>query len=63
MKDVIEMANKTGKGLEMKQKAEQIGEQIRAAMMDEGEEVGSSVKRLDDFVKSILLRRQEDSVR
>ncbi|KAJ4715427.1 Glycosyltransferase [Melia azedarach] len=65
VKQVIEMVmNKTaGKGLEMKQKAEKIGEQIRAAMADEGEEIGSSVKRLDDFVKSVMLRRQEHSVR
>ncbi|KAJ4715424.1 Glycosyltransferase [Melia azedarach] len=64
VKEVIELVlNKTaGKGLEMKQKAEKIREQISASMWDEGEEIGSSVKRLDEFVRSILLRRREQSL-
>lgn len=63
VKNVIEMVmDKAGKGQEMKEKAEKIGRQIRGSMIEDGEDRGSSLKGLDDFVRSILLRRQDQSV-
>ncbi len=59
VKRVIELVmNKNkGQGEEMKKKAGVIGEQIRAATKDqEGKEEGSSVKALDDFVRTILAK-------
>ncbi|KAJ0034503.1 hypothetical protein Pint_25650 [Pistacia integerrima] len=63
VKEVIILAmSKTQKGEEMKQNAAKIRKQIRASVMEEGEAKGSSIKVLDDFVRSIVSRRQEQSV-
>ncbi|KAL9462277.1 hypothetical protein AB3S75_000311 [Citrus x aurantiifolia] len=63
VKNVIEMVmDKAGKGQEMKEKAEKIGRQIRASMTEDGDDRGSSLEGLDDFIRSILLRRQDQSV-
>ncbi|XVE81089.1 hypothetical protein DITRI_Ditri15bG0035300 [Diplodiscus trichospermus] len=62
VKGVIEMVmDKEGKGRDMKKKAEGIAEYIRAAVREEGEEKGSSVKGLDDFVSAITARKQDQS--
>ncbi|KAJ0093530.1 hypothetical protein Patl1_26219 [Pistacia atlantica] len=58
VKEVIILAmSKTQKGEEMKQNAAKIRKQIRASVMEEGEAKGSSIKVLDDFVRSIVSRR------
>lgn len=55
VKRVVElvMAN-AGKGGEMKRKAVEIREKIKAAIRDDGEVKGSSVKALDELVTAIL---------
>ncbi|KAE8022778.1 hypothetical protein FH972_008552 [Carpinus fangiana] len=45
----------------MRRKAAKVKEQILSATRDEGEERGSSVKALDDFVRTILSKRTEQS--
>jgi hypothetical protein len=61
VKRVIELVmDEEGKGEDMRKKAAQVKEQIWSAIRDEGEERGSSVKALDDFVTTILSRRQEE---
>ncbi|KAK8571533.1 hypothetical protein V6N13_047206 [Hibiscus sabdariffa] len=58
VKEVIEMVmDEEGKGGDMKRKAEKIAEHIRAAVKDEGNEKGSSIKALDDFVSAIKTRK------
>ena len=55
VKRVIELVmDKKGKGEEMKKKAIEIGEKMRAAMGEEG----SSLKAIDDFVSTMLSNRQ-----
>ncbi|KAL4308659.1 hypothetical protein GQ457_01G034650 [Hibiscus cannabinus] len=57
VKEVIEMVmDKEKKGGDMKRKAEEIAQHVRAAMKDEGNEKGSSIKALDDFVSAIKTR-------
>ncbi|KAE8723859.1 inositol-3-phosphate synthase-like isoform X1 [Hibiscus syriacus] len=57
VKKVTEMVmDKEGKGGDMKKKAEEIAEHIRAAVKDEGGDKGSSIKALDDFVSAIKTR-------
>ncbi|CBI39456.3 unnamed protein product, partial [Vitis vinifera] len=56
VKRVIELVmDSKGKGEEMKKKATEIGEKIRDAMR----EGGSSLKAMDDFVSTMLSKRQE----
>ncbi|GMI64408.1 hypothetical protein like AT5G12890 [Hibiscus trionum] len=58
VKEVIEMVmDKEGKGGDMKRRAEKIAEHIRAAVKNEGNEKGSSIKALDDFVSAIKTRK------
>ncbi len=60
VKRVIELVlDKEGKGKDMRKKADEVKEQLRASMRDEKEEKGSSVKAMDDFVRTILSKRQE----
>ncbi|WRX25014.1 hypothetical protein QQP08_017501 [Theobroma cacao] len=60
---VIQMVmDKEGKGGEMKRKAVETGKKIRAAKRQEGEEKGSSIKALDDFVAAIIAMRKEQCV-
>ncbi|TYG77916.1 hypothetical protein ES288_D02G014100v1 [Gossypium darwinii] len=59
VKEVIEMVmGKEGKGRDMKRKAQEIAEHIMAAVKDEGNEKGSSIKALDDFVSTITTARK-----
>ncbi|XP_021290328.1 UDP-glycosyltransferase 92A1-like [Herrania umbratica] len=46
--------DKEWKGGDMKKRAEEIAERMRAAVREEGKEKGSSIKALDDFVSAIL---------
>ncbi|XVE81087.1 hypothetical protein DITRI_Ditri15bG0035100 [Diplodiscus trichospermus] len=63
VKKVIKMVmDLEGKGGDMKKKAEEIAEHIRAAVREEGEEKGSSIKSLDDFVSAIIARKQDQSL-
>ncbi|XVE81090.1 hypothetical protein DITRI_Ditri15bG0035400 [Diplodiscus trichospermus] len=63
VKEVIEMVmDMEGKGGDMKKKAEEIAEKIRAAVREGEEEKGSSVKALDDFVSVITAREKDQSV-
>ncbi|XP_022873726.1 UDP-glycosyltransferase 92A1-like [Olea europaea var. sylvestris] len=43
-----------GKGKEMKKKAAEIGELIRASVKEDGSFKGSSIKAMDDFVSALL---------
>ncbi|XVF37742.1 hypothetical protein REPUB_Repub20aG0036000 [Reevesia pubescens] len=62
VKKVIQLVmDKEGKGGDMKKKAEEIAEYIRAAVREEGQEKGSSIKALDDFVSAIIKRKQDQS--
>ncbi|KAI4334799.1 hypothetical protein L6164_013508 [Bauhinia variegata] len=55
VKNVIELVmGSEGKGKEMKEKANENAEQIRKATMEDGEEKGSSLRAMDDFVGTIL---------
>ncbi|KAL5561217.1 hypothetical protein UlMin_030964 [Ulmus minor] len=59
---VINLAmDRNGKGREMKKRAEEVKMQIRAAIREEGQQKGSSLKAMDDFVASILANREEQS--
>lgn len=54
VKKVIELVmDKKGKGGDMRSKAMVIKEQLRASVRDEGEDKGSSVKALDDLIKTL----------
>ncbi|MCD9560169.1 hypothetical protein HAX54_018654 [Datura stramonium] len=58
VKKVVDIVlGKSGKGKEMKEKANEIGLCIRAAVKEEGDFKGSSVKALDDFISTLLCRR------
>lgn len=60
VKELIEMVmDENGKGGEMRKKAGEIREKIRAAVRYEGNEAGSSVKAMDDFLNYVLENRQE----
>jgi hypothetical protein len=60
VKRVIEFVlDKEGKGKDIRKKADEVKEQLRASMRDEKEKKGSSVKAMDDFVRTILSKRQE----
>ncbi|KAK6243926.1 hypothetical protein QUC31_010335 [Theobroma cacao] len=62
-KKVIEMVmNKKGKGGEMRKKAVEIAEKIRAAVTEEGERKGSSITALDDFISAVLTKRFTSSL-
>lgn len=50
--------DESGKGGEMKKRAAEIKDKIRASIREDAEEKGSSVKAMDDFVASILSNRQ-----
>ncbi|KAJ9178443.1 hypothetical protein P3X46_010323 [Hevea brasiliensis] len=49
-----------GKGNDMRNRAMEIRKLMRASATEEGEEIGSSVKALDDLVKTLLSRRREN---
>ncbi|GMY32217.1 UDP-glycosyltransferase 92A1-like [Fagus crenata] len=60
VKRIIEFVlDKEGKGKDIRKKADEVKEQLRASMRDEKEKKGSSVKAMDDFVRTILSKRQE----
>jgi hypothetical protein len=50
--------DKKGKGGDMRSKAMVIKEQLRASVRDEGEDKGSSVKALDDLIKTLQSKWQ-----
>ncbi|TKY57065.1 UDP-glycosyltransferase 92A1 [Spatholobus suberectus] len=55
VKKVIEIVmDQEGKGKEMKKKAKEIAAHMREATAEKGEEKGSSVRAMDDFVRTIL---------
>ncbi|KAK7320504.1 hypothetical protein VNO77_30037 [Canavalia gladiata] len=55
VKKVIDVAmDPEGKGKEMKEKANEIAEHMRIATTQRGEEKGSSVRAMDDFIRTIL---------
>ncbi|XP_057441528.1 crocetin glucosyltransferase 3-like [Lotus japonicus] len=55
VKKVIEIVmDQEGKGKEMKEKANKIAVHMREATTEKGEEKGSSVRAIDDFVRTIL---------
>lgn len=63
VKRVIEMVmEEKGKGGEMREKAAEIAVRISAAMNEEGEEKGSSIRAMDDFVSAVLRKRQESCI-
>ncbi|KAM1036866.1 hypothetical protein EV1_031447 [Malus domestica] len=51
---------KSGKGGEMRKKAGDIGEQVRAAVRDAAEDKGSFVLEMDDFLGTILATRRKN---
>lgn len=53
VKRVIETVMSGDKAEEMKRKAGEIGELIRAALTDDGVKIGSSCKVMDDFVSTL----------
>ncbi|XP_059653323.1 UDP-glycosyltransferase 92A1-like [Cornus florida] len=60
VKKVIEtVMDKKGKGKEMKRKAVEVKELIRLAMREEGGHKGSSLQAMDDFIATILSKREE----
>uniref|UniRef100_A0A3Q7GNH0 Glycosyltransferase n=1 Tax=Solanum lycopersicum TaxID=4081 RepID=A0A3Q7GNH0_SOLLC len=62
VKKVVEIVlGESGKGREMKEKANKIGMCIRDAVKEEGDFKGSSVKALDDFISTLLYRRNMSS--
>ena len=62
VKRVIELVlEKEGKGKDMRNKAVEVKKQLRAAVSDETENKGSSVKAMDDFVRTILSNSQEQA--
>ncbi|KAK4353020.1 hypothetical protein RND71_028538 [Anisodus tanguticus] len=62
VKKVVDIVlGKSGKGKEMKEKANEIGMCIRGAVKEEGDYKGSSVKALDDFIVTLLCRRNVSS--
>nr|POE73858.1 crocetin glucosyltransferase 3 [Quercus suber] len=62
VKRVIELVfEKEGKGKDMRNKAVEVKKQLRAAVIDETEIKGSSVKAMDDFVRTILSKSQEQA--
>ncbi|KAH7839256.1 hypothetical protein Vadar_001854 [Vaccinium darrowii] len=55
VRKVVELVSEEGgKGGEMKRKAVENGERMKAAMREEGVRKGSSVKAMDDFVSAIV---------
>lgn len=62
VKKVVEIVlGKSGKGKEMREKANEIGMCIRGAIKEEEDFKGSSVKALDDFISTLLCRRNMSS--
>ena len=62
VKRVIELVlEKEGKGKDMRNKAVEVKKQLRAAVSDETQNKGSSVKAMDDFVRTILSNSQEQA--
>ncbi|KAG6725983.1 hypothetical protein I3842_02G058100 [Carya illinoinensis] len=60
VKRVIESAmDEHGKGGDMRKKAAEFKELIKLAVREEGDEKGSSLKAVDDFVGTILYKRKE----
>ncbi|MCI35995.1 UDP-glycosyltransferase 92A1-like, partial [Trifolium medium] len=55
VKRVIEIVmDEEGKGKEMKEKANEIAVHMREATLEKGEEKGSSLRAMNDFVTTIL---------
>ncbi|KAG6725997.1 hypothetical protein I3842_02G059000 [Carya illinoinensis] len=60
VKRIIESAmDEPRKGEDMRKKAAEVEELMKLAVREEGEEKGSSLKALDDFVRTVLYKRQE----
>ncbi|XP_075663565.1 UDP-glycosyltransferase 92A1-like [Castanea sativa] len=58
---IVLVLDKEGKGKDMRNKAVEVEKQLREAVRDETDDMGSSVKAIDDFVRSILSRNQEQA--
>ncbi|KDP42885.1 hypothetical protein JCGZ_23827 [Jatropha curcas] len=62
VKKVIDLVmDKNGEGDDMRKKAMEIGKLIRAAMKEDGEEKGSSLKAFDALVNNLLSKRDMGS--
>ncbi|PHU18740.1 hypothetical protein BC332_14435 [Capsicum chinense] len=62
VKKVVDIVlGESGKGKDMKEKANEIGMCIKGAVKEEGDFKGSSVKALDDFISTLLCRRNMSS--
>ncbi|KAM3268192.1 hypothetical protein P3S67_031742 [Capsicum chacoense] len=62
VKKVVDIVlGESGKGKEMNEKANEIGMCIRGAVKEEGDFKGSSIKALDDFISTLLCRRNMSS--
>lgn len=60
VKEAVELVmGKEGQGEEMRKKAAVIGEKMRAAVTEEGECKGSSLKALDNFVRFVICRENK----
>ena len=61
VKRIIELVlDKEGKGKDMRNKAVEVEKQLREAVRDETDYMGSSVKAMDDFVRSILYKSTQE---
>nr|POE82914.1 crocetin glucosyltransferase 3 [Quercus suber] len=61
VKRVIELVlDKEGKGKDMRNKAVEVEKQLKEAVRDDTDDVGSSVKAMDDFVRSILSKSTQE---
>lgn len=61
VKEVVDLVMEPkGKGDHMRKKALEISMLMRKSVKEEGEEIGSSVKALDDLVNILLSKRQEN---
>ncbi|XVF29338.1 hypothetical protein REPUB_Repub15cG0112200 [Reevesia pubescens] len=61
-KVIVLVMDNEGKGGDMKKKAEAIAEHVRAAVREEGQEKGSSIKALDEFISAIITRKHDQSI-
>ncbi|GKV41011.1 hypothetical protein SLEP1_g48592 [Rubroshorea leprosula] len=63
VKEVIEtVMGEKGKGAEMRKKATEVAERIKAAMNEEGDEKGSSIKALDDFISAVYVEAKRKEI-
>ncbi|GKV41013.1 hypothetical protein SLEP1_g48594 [Rubroshorea leprosula] len=63
VKEMIEtVMGENGKGAEMRKKAAEVAERIKAAMNEEGEEKGSSIQALDNFISAVSVRGKQKEI-